>query len=273
MRNSLLTHDCLHVRKVQIDDRRNVDQVCNSLNSLLKDLIRLPESIRERCSAIHDIQKAIIRNDDQRIYIRRNVLNAGHCLLHSGSCLEAERLCHNAYGEDSLLLCKLRNDRCRTGSGSAAHSAGNKNHVCTLQCSRDFFRALFCRLLADLRIGSCSKTSCQLCSDLEKLRCLAALQSLYIRVHTDEFYSADFLFHHPVYSIVAGSANTYDDNSASGFVFVCFNLQHGSASLLIIIFNHPIPTATIYPMNSIGIYSGKFFCIFLHPKREASDTV
>ena len=71
MGDSLIDHDCLDICKVQIDQSRNIDQIGNALNSLLKNLICLLKSIRHCGAAVNDLQETVIWNHDQRI----------HCLL------------------------------------------------------------------------------------------------------------------------------------------------------------------------------------------------
>ena len=55
--DALVDHNGLNICKVQIDKAWNIDQVCNSLNCLLKHLICLLKSIRHGGPAVNDLQK------------------------------------------------------------------------------------------------------------------------------------------------------------------------------------------------------------------------
>ena len=66
--DALVDHNGLNICKVQIDKAWNVDQVRNSLNCLLKHLICLFKGIRHGGSAVNDLQKAVIGDNDQSIH-------------------------------------------------------------------------------------------------------------------------------------------------------------------------------------------------------------
>ena len=55
MCDTLICHNCLDICEIQIDQTRDIDQVCNSLNSLLKNLICLLKSIRHGCPSVNDL--------------------------------------------------------------------------------------------------------------------------------------------------------------------------------------------------------------------------
>ena len=67
MSDALIDHNGLNVREIQIDQARHIDQVRNTLNRLLKYLIRLLQSIRHSSAAVYNFQKPVIGNNNQRI--------------------------------------------------------------------------------------------------------------------------------------------------------------------------------------------------------------
>ena len=231
MRHALVAHDGLDIRKVEVDDRGHVDQVCDPLYSLLQDLIGLLERFGKCRPAVHDLQQFVIGDHDQGIHVFLNILDTGLRAGHAASRLKAERLCHDADCKDALLLGELGNDRCSSGSCSAAHAAGNENHIGALDRVCDLVSALFRSLHTYLGICTGTQALCQLFSYLKQLGGSAELQGLDICVNAYELNACNVHIHHSVYCIVPSSANTDNDNLASCLSIICFNLEHGDSLL------------------------------------------
>ena len=227
MCNTLVSHNSLNICEVQIDDRRNVDQVCNSLYGLLQNFIRLLERFRKCGPSVHDLEKSVIGNDDQGIDVILDVLDADKRPLHTALRFKAERLCHNTDSEDAHFLGNFRNNRSRASAGAAAHAAGYEYHVRTLDGLRDLICALFCCFLTDLRNCARSKTLGQLLSNLQKSGSSAKIQRLHICIHADELYACYIYIYHSVNSVVACAANANDYYLASRFRIICLDFQHG----------------------------------------------
>ena len=62
MSNALICHNSLYISKVE------VDQVCDTLNTLLQYLVSLLQSFRHGCPSVYNIKQLVIWNDNQRIY-------------------------------------------------------------------------------------------------------------------------------------------------------------------------------------------------------------
>ena len=69
MCDTLIPHYCLNICKVQIDQTRLIDQVCNTLYTLLQYLVCLLQGFRDRCILTADLKQLVIRDHDQCIYI------------------------------------------------------------------------------------------------------------------------------------------------------------------------------------------------------------
>ena len=69
MSNTLVDHDSLNIRKVEVDQCRQINQVCNALYSLLQNLICFSESFRHGSPAVYDLKQTVIWDDDQCVYI------------------------------------------------------------------------------------------------------------------------------------------------------------------------------------------------------------
>ena len=55
MSDTLVTHYCLDICKVKVDQTRLVDQVCDTLYTLLQYLICLLQSFWDTCTLIADL--------------------------------------------------------------------------------------------------------------------------------------------------------------------------------------------------------------------------
>ena len=69
MSDTLVFHNSLYIRKVEVDQRRYIDQVCNTLDTLLEHFVSFLQSFRHRCPSVYYFQKFIIRNYDQCVHI------------------------------------------------------------------------------------------------------------------------------------------------------------------------------------------------------------
>ena len=69
MSNSFISHNCLYIGKVKVDQWRYIDQVCDTLDTLLKNFISFLKCFRHSCSSVYNFKKLIIRNNDKCIYI------------------------------------------------------------------------------------------------------------------------------------------------------------------------------------------------------------
>ena len=96
VRNALVAHNGLHIRKVQIDDCGHIDQVGNPLHRLLQHLVRLHQRLGHARPFVNDFKNLIIWDHDQRVHTVAQLLNTGKRVVHTGLCLETERLRHNA---------------------------------------------------------------------------------------------------------------------------------------------------------------------------------
>ena len=67
MCNSLVCHDSLYVCKVQVDQRRYIDQVGNTLDTLLKHFVSLLKRLRHGGTSVYNFQKLIIRDNNQGV--------------------------------------------------------------------------------------------------------------------------------------------------------------------------------------------------------------
>ena len=173
MRDPAVRHNRLNICEVKIDEGRLIDQVRNALHRLLKNFICFLQCFRHRRSSIDNVKKPVIRDHDQRIHALLQLLDASHRVLHPLVRLKPERLCDNADSQAPELLRDARHNRRAACPGTAAHTAGHKNHIRACQSLLDLFRTLGRSLFSDFRLRAGAETLRHLFPDLHDRRRLA----------------------------------------------------------------------------------------------------
>ena len=136
---ALVLHSGTNIGEVEVDHGRNVDQIGNTLNCLLQNFIRHLEAFFEAHALACNIKELVIRNNDQSINVVSYLIETGHSISHTRSAFHGERLGHDTNRKDTLLLSGLSDNGSCTCSGSATHTTGNKDHICTLHgCGQIF---------------------------------------------------------------------------------------------------------------------------------------
>ena len=210
MRNTLVLHNCLDISKIKIDKSRNIDKVCYSLNCLLQYLICLLECVRHGCPSVNYLKELVIRYNDKCINTLLKLLYSAYCVIHSLLSLELKRLSDNTDCEDSHILGNLSDNRSCTCTGTSTHSAGNKYHICTLECLGKLFCVLLCCLLTNLRLSSGTKSLSKLLTYLKCCRSLTELKCLLICVNSYKLNATYILINHSVNGII--SCSTYSNH-------------------------------------------------------------
>ena len=167
MSDTLISHNRLNICKIQIDETRFKDQIRYTLYTLLKYFIRLAESILDRCSLIANLQKFIVRNNNQCIHIFFQTLDPKKRIVHTRFTLKNKRLRHNAYRQYSQIFGDFCHNRSCTCTGSAAHTAGHEYHIGILDKLCDLITVLFHSSCSDLRLRSGAQSLCQPLANLD----------------------------------------------------------------------------------------------------------
>ena len=173
--------------------------------------------------AIRNVLQTVVRDDDEGVDLIGQGGDSGLCLLHAVCTLELEGLRHDTDGQDAGLMCEIRNDRGCARAGATAHTGGDEDHVCALEALGDGRAALLGGLLADVGLGACAHAARQLLTDLQLVIALGLIEILTIRVHNDEFDSADAAGDHPVDNVVAGAADT---DHFDIYDLICVSFRH-----------------------------------------------
>ena len=206
---ALVLHNCLDIGKIEVNKSRYIDKICNSLYCLLKDFIRLLKCIRHRSPAVNNLKQFIVRNNNKCINTVLKLLNTCYGISHSRLSFKLKRFRNNAHRKNTHILGNLGNNRCRTCTGTAAHSACYKYHICALDSLCKLISALFCCFLTNFRLSAGAKSLGKLLAYLYSRRCLTKCKSLSIGINSDKLHASDVLINHSVNCIIAGSTYTY----------------------------------------------------------------
>ena len=240
-----ILHDAGDISKVEIDETGVLDQVRNARHCLTQHIIRDFKRICQRNLLVSGILQPIVRNDQQRVYFTKQFLDTGVRLLHTAVAFELKGLRHNADCQDSGFLCKIRHRRGSTGSGTAAHTGCDKDHVGIFQDSADGIPALFCSTSSDLGIRSGALSFGNLLTDLNFLIGIGNRECLLIGIDRNELNTLCAVLYHPVHDIVAGTADTDD--------FYCDDILGTSLGLKIHILCLLSESTTQYACNILSL--------------------
>src|SRR5690606_30408021 len=85
-------------------------------------------------------------------------------------------------GERADFLGDLSNHRCCPGSGSAAHTSSDEDHVAALEYFVQIFGRFFCRSFADFGVAAGAKTTSGFVANTNTILCLRFQQCLSISI-------------------------------------------------------------------------------------------
>ena len=190
--------------------------VCNQLgdgaDSLLENVVRDTEGVGKGDLLVRDKFQAVVRDDDQGVYLIGKVRNAALGLPHPVRAFKLERLRHNADRQNALVVRQLRDDRSRARSRAAAHTGGDEDHVGVFQHLRDSVFGFLGRLLADFGLGACAHAAGQLFADLDLVLAGRLVQILLIGIDCDKLNALYAGRNHSVDNVIAGAADADDFN-------------------------------------------------------------
>ena len=212
-----VAHDGLDVREVQIDESVLGDEAGDAFDAILEDVVRHAERIQHAGVGLRDLQQSVVGNDDERVDVVLQELDAQLRVLFSLAAFEGKGLCNDAHGEGAHGFGSLRDDRCSTRSGAAAHACGDEDHVASGDDLLQIFEALLCGLLSDFGIAACAQTLRQLFADLDLGLGSVVIERLAVGVDCDEGNALQIGFDHAVDRIAAGAADADDFNIGRSF--------------------------------------------------------
>lgn len=147
-------HDRLHVGEVEVDQTRRRDEVGDALDTREQDLVGRVEGVERRHVAVRHGEQAVVRDDDERVDLGAERVDAGLRLGRAAASLEGERACHDTDGQRAERAGDPGDDGCATGPGATTLARRHEHHVGAAQDVLDLFFVVFGSLLADLGVGS-----------------------------------------------------------------------------------------------------------------------
>ena len=136
------------------------------------------------------------------------LLSKRHALL----AFEIKWLSDDRNGQDTQILRHFRDHWRRTGTGTAAHTRRDKDHVRAIKRSAQRFTVFVCRITAHFRVRACTQTFGNTATDLDSLANSRFTQRLRIGVHREEFNTLNALAHHVFNGITAAATDADDFN-------------------------------------------------------------
>ena len=156
----------------------------------------------------------LIVDNQQRIHVFGHLVRTVKSLENLLPALKQERYGHDAYRQQPFLLGDTRHHRTGTGTGTTAHTGGDKHHLgVVVKYLRNLFGIVLSILAAFLRVIA----STEAVTYLHLRRHRGVFKSLGIGVAYHESDIADTLVVHMVDGIVAATAHSYhlDDGRKS----------------------------------------------------------
>ena len=129
---------------------------------------------------------------------------------HAARTFELERLANNADRQNAGFASRPCDDRRGTGTGTAAHSGCDEDHVSAGDVRADFLDRLFRRRFTDLGPRPGAETFRQVGSELNAMLRARGGKRLRIRIGDDEFNALQPGRDHVVDGVATGAADADD---------------------------------------------------------------
>ena len=181
-----LAHHRADVGEVEVDEACLDHQVGDAGDARVEHLVGHREGVGEGGLLVGEPEQVLVRDDDQRVDVLLQLLDAELGRLHAALAFEVERLGDDADGEDALLARGPGDDRRSAGAGAAAHAGGDEAHVRAGEVLDDLVDALLGGGAADLRLRAGAKPFGDLRAELDEPLGLRHGQRLRVGVGDDE---------------------------------------------------------------------------------------
>jgi len=180
-------HHRTNVCEVEIDEPGHHHKISDPAHALLEYLVRHLERFLEGRVRVGDQKQVLIGNDDQRVDMLLQLLDAGIGRAHAAIAFEAERLRHHTHRQNATITRCLGDDRGRAGTGAATHAGGDEAHMRAFERAFDLIKRLLGCGAPDFRTGARAKALGNLEAKLNTPIGSARVERLRIGVGDDEF--------------------------------------------------------------------------------------
>ena len=131
----------------------NRDDVGDALHALAENVVGDAERFEE-AGVLRHCEQLFVGNHDGGVDGFHKLSDAAFRLLHAAFAFKGERLGNDRDGQRAHLAGERRNDRGRSGSGAAAESGGDEDHVGAFEGFDDFVGVFERGFAADFGIGA-----------------------------------------------------------------------------------------------------------------------
>src|SRR5664280_1070312 len=217
-------HDRTNIGEVEVDEPRHSDQVGDALHTLSQHVVGHPERLHDRRPSLHDLQKPLVRDHDQRIDVLLESLDTLVGTLLALLAFEVERACHHADRQRALLPGDLGEDGCATGTGTTTFTGGDEHHVRAAHRFLDLFARLLSGIATDPRISPGAQALGEVPTNVELHIGIAHPERLRVGVDRDELDAAHARINHAIDRVRAAASDPTDLDYRE--VVVCFHVAH-----------------------------------------------
>jgi hypothetical protein len=141
-------HDGAHVGEVEVDQAGHGDQLRDALDALAQHVVSQAEGLLERGALVHDLQQPVVGDDDERIHLLLEPVDAALGRLQAPRAFKVKGLVTTPMVKAPTSLAICGDDGRRAGAGAAAQAGGDEHHVGAAQDLVQLFGRLFGGLLA-----------------------------------------------------------------------------------------------------------------------------
>ena len=193
------------------------------------------ESVQHARFLFDDFKKAIVWNNNERIYLLRKKIDTLLSLITTKTSFKAKGFRNNTYGKrPDFFTCDLCHYGSCTRTGTAAFTCSNKNHISISKSFTNLSTRLFSRLAANLWVSTRTKATSNLFANMNCFVSIGKHKCLAIRINCDKFNTLNAGFYHSVNRISAATANDLNHRE----VVRAKNLLH-ICSLSVLFQRHP----------------------------------
>ena len=208
MADTCICHDTANVGKVEVDETRDSNEVGNTGNTELQNLVCHIECIIDGCVFISNVEELIIGNYDQGVNILLDLTDTTLSVHRTARTFETERTGNNCDCQDTEFTGDLSNYRSSTCTGTTTHTSGDEQHIGSADRLSDLIFTFFSSLLANRRISAASKTSGDLLTDLDRDLRLRTCECLMVCINGNKIDALNRALDHTVNSVTSAAADT-----------------------------------------------------------------
>jgi hypothetical protein len=201
-------HRGSHIGKVEVDKARHQDQVRNAAGCIVENLVGLFKSFHQRGGLIGNIEQPLVGDHNYRVTVLFQLGNSVQGVFHPHLSFYQERGGYNTNGQNSFSLGNSGHYRGSPGAGAAAHSRGDKNHICRVDHLIQFVAVLLNGFAAYLGPRTGSKARCKVGANLDGNVSRIVFQRLGVCIQRNVLNAVQSFTDHIVDGVASSASNS-----------------------------------------------------------------